>query len=98
MQNLLKQCRKDGKIHDYLLEKIDYLRTIRNPFTHPKSASHPLRLSRRMLEIVLPPEESIEEDAKNALCLRHTLFLTNQTELDLKSSLFCPRSSTRIRD
>jgi len=76
LQNMLKQCQKDGIIHDYLIEKIDSLRLIRNPFTHPKSEEYAFVLSRRIFEIKLPPEEILEEDAKSALSLMHTLYLT----------------------
>ena len=76
LQGMLQQCRKEGIIHDYLIEKIESLRVVRNPFTHPKSEDHQFVLSRRIFKMNLPPEEILEEDAKNALSLMHTLYLS----------------------
>jgi len=78
LQNMIKQCQKDGIIHDYLIEKVDLLRLIRNPFTHPKFEDHPFVLSRRVFEMKLLPEGILEEDAKSALVLMHTLYLAKR--------------------
>jgi len=76
MEGMLERCRKDGLIHEYLVDRIDLLRRIRNPFTHKKRYEHPYLLSRRMFEKKLPPEDVLEQDAKDALALAHTLFFT----------------------
>jgi hypothetical protein len=75
LNDVLRQCRQEGFIHKYLIDKIDTLRKVRNPFTHRKSEGYPFLLSRRMFDKKMPPEDILEQDAKDALSIMHTLFL-----------------------
>ncbi len=52
---------------DYILDRLDHLRKIRNPFVHLKDYSHPFNLSRRSWGSERTPEDVVEEDAKFAL-------------------------------
>lgn len=50
-----------------VLDKVDRLRLIRNPFVHLKQFDHPHSIGRRSLAAKEPPAETLEKDAKEAL-------------------------------
>ncbi|MBL8092305.1 MAG: hypothetical protein JNJ43_18370 [Anaerolineales bacterium] len=75
-QSIIKFCRKNQLVSDFLLDKFDRLRQIRNPFVHVKSSDHPFSLDQRMFTEKIQPNDLIENDAKEALSLMYTLLLT----------------------
>jgi hypothetical protein len=50
-----------------LLNKVDQLRLIRNPFVHLKSFGHEHTIGQRSLKQRMPPEALLETAAKEAL-------------------------------
>ena len=75
-QSIIKFCRKHQLVTDFLLDKFDRLRQIRNPFVHVKPPDHPFSLDQRMFTEKTQPNDLIESDAKEALSLMYTLLLT----------------------
>jgi hypothetical protein len=75
LDGMLKQCRKEGLLHEYLIEKIDTLRLVRNPYTHPKSYDYPYSLSKRLIKMYAEPAEIMEQDARNAIEVMHAILL-----------------------
>ena len=82
LEGMLKLCRKEGLMHIYLVEKINNVRLVRNPFTHPKPYEYPHSISQRLLEMKTNPktkmhaEDLLEQDAKNAIDIMHTILET----------------------
>ncbi len=59
-------------VHDSLLERIDRLRRIRNPFTHLRHGRDPHALARRSVERRQSFEDLMEHDAYEALAVMFT--------------------------
>lgn len=64
-------ARMAGILDDFLLEKADRLRHIRNPFVHLKPFDHEHGIGRRMMEARLGPHEILEADARTALSIMY---------------------------
>jgi hypothetical protein len=75
-QSIINFCRKHQLVSDFLLDKFDLLRQVRNPFSHVKPSDHPFSLNQRMFTKKMQPSDLIESDAKEALSLMYTLLLT----------------------
>ena len=75
-QATIKYCRKHQLVNEFLLEKFDRLRQIRNPFVHNKPFDYPFTLSQRLVLEQLPPDDLLEKDAKEALSLMYTFLFT----------------------
>lgn len=60
-------CRKNNLLNPTLLDRIDRLRLIRNPFAHLKSFDHPHGLGQRSLRGRSHPKQMLETDAKDSL-------------------------------
>ena len=73
---IIKYCRKHQLINEFLLEKFDRLRQIRNPFVHVKSFDDPFTLGQRIFFEKIQPDKLMEKDAKEALSLMYTLLFT----------------------
>lgn len=65
-------CRANNFLDSSLLDRIDRLRQIRNPFVHLKSFDHPHGIGQRSLALRQHPHRVLEEDARSSL---ETLFL-----------------------
>ncbi len=76
-QSIIKFCRRHQLVSDFLLDKFDRLRQIRNPFVHVKAFDHPFSLDQRIFAEKTQPNELIERDAKEALSLMYSLQLTH---------------------
>lgn len=62
------QCaRKNGLWPEFVLDRLDRLRRVRNPFVHLKEFSHPHNLTQRSWLAKRDPGEVVEEDARFAL-------------------------------
>jgi hypothetical protein len=71
------ECAKTNKLtHDFILEKADYLRAIRNPFAHLKSPDHSFNLTERAIKALSNPLSIIEKDAKEAISIMYTFAVT----------------------
>lgn len=74
LKSKIDYAKKNEIAHSYLLEKIDRLRQIRNPYAHAKDSEHPYRLTRRMMEDrIFLPHELMEKDAKEALTIMYSV-------------------------
>lgn len=70
---MIECCRKNHLLNPTLLEKVNRLRLIRNPFTHLKSFDHPHGLGQRSLRERSHPEALLEVDAKESLTTMYTV-------------------------
>lgn len=73
LKSKIKFCRKLGFLNSVLLDKIDHLRLIRNPFVHLKDFSYPHTVFRRMTKDNSLPVKILENDAKEALSVMYTV-------------------------
>lgn len=73
LNEMIKFAKKNKLINEYILEKVDSIRKVRNPFTHFKEYSYPYSLSNRMFENKTQPYEQLEKDAKKAICFMFLL-------------------------
>ncbi|MBU1260517.1 MAG: hypothetical protein KJ757_01560 [Planctomycetes bacterium] len=65
---LIKECVSDASITSVLAEKLDELRRMRNPYTHPNPGVTPRsHMGRIMEQEIYNPEELAEKDARTAL-------------------------------
>lgn len=71
-------ARKNLLLPDAVLNKLDRLRVVRNPFVHLKPFDHEHIISRRMLSTRTAPEELMDRDAKDAISLMYTIGLYAQ--------------------
>jgi len=69
-------ARRECLWSDFLLDRVDYLRTIRNPFVHLKEMGHEHSLTGRSWTRKIATEELAEGDAKHSL---ETIFALVQT-------------------
>lgn len=70
LKYMVKYCRDNNLLPSVILDKIDHIRKVRNPFTHLKPADHPYALSRRIFrDIQKGPAEVLESDAKEAISI-----------------------------
>lgn len=68
-------ARAQGLVDDWVLDKADQLRMIRNPFAHLKSSGHEYNLDRRSLRMGADPESVLENDAKDAIIAMYAVAL-----------------------
>lgn len=64
-------ARKNGILDEYLLEKADRLREVRNPFVHLKPFDHEHGIHRRMMRARQDPYDILETDARTALSIMY---------------------------
>jgi hypothetical protein len=76
-QAIIKYCRKHQLVNEFLLDKFDRLRQIRNPFVHNKPFDYPFTLGQRLTFEQVPPDQLLEKDAKEALSLMYTFLFTH---------------------
>jgi hypothetical protein len=69
----IKCLRREGLVHDYLLEKADALRKLRNPFVHLQAFENPDRVTQRAILEGKHPIVILEESAKQAVSLMCTI-------------------------
>lgn len=70
---IIKFAKDNHIIHEFILEKTDELRKIRNPFIHPKPFDHEFNLSQRSLSKAQRPEEILLKDAQRAISLMYQI-------------------------
>ena len=70
-------CLRDGKhMHNFLIDKIDCLRRVRNPFVHAVPFEDPYNISQMSLSTLKAPEVLLEEQAQEALSIMCTVAVT----------------------
>lgn len=69
----IKCARENRLVTKGLLNRVDRLRLIRNPFVHLKSFDHEHGLVQRSLRHQAHPEEILETDARNALAAMYEI-------------------------
>lgn len=83
LKTIIKHARNNNILHNYLLNKIDELRKKRNPFTHLKPFDNEYNLDKRFMKEIknsgkyMELADLMEEDAKEALSLMYTIFITD---------------------
>lgn len=70
---MINCMRKNGLLAEYLLDKVDEVRKIRNPFTHKKEYDHPYNLTKRAFFQLHNPGETMQKDAELALTMMLTI-------------------------
>lgn len=67
LDSCIKCARREKLWPDFLLDRLDHLRKIRNPFVHLKEYTHEHSLTQRSWHKGLDADEVAEADAKHAL-------------------------------
>jgi len=67
LSQIIRKMRDQNLEHPYLLDQLEYLRSIRNPLSHLKPFDHPMTLSQRALTSMIPPEYQLELDSKRVI-------------------------------
>jgi hypothetical protein len=73
LKTIVKCLRKQKIGNDYLIENVDKLRRLRNPFVHLKPFDHAENLSQRSYRQAKHPVVLLEEDAKLAISLMYAV-------------------------
>ena len=76
LAKLVQHCRQNKLINAKVLDRIDELREIRNPFVHLKPAEHKKRIMWRTIDKKTNYSVLLEEDAKRALTLMYNISVT----------------------
>lgn len=67
LREMISFGKENKLIHEFILDKADNLRQIRNPFIHLKDYNYPHTLVNRMLINRTQPHQQLESDAKEAI-------------------------------
>lgn len=67
LSSCIRCARRNGLWAEFILDRLEHLRQIRNPFIHLKEFAHPYNLSQRSWGAGRAPGDVVEEDAKFAL-------------------------------
>lgn len=76
LASMLGCCRKHDFLDPLILNRIERLRTIRNPFMHLKAFDHPHTIGQRTLRDRRHPFSAMEEDAKESLTRMYAVATT----------------------
>jgi hypothetical protein len=75
--NYILTCLRDGRLmHEFLIDKIDQLRKMRNPFVHVRPFDDPHNIVERSYKLGKIPDMVLENDAKDALSLMYQVAIT----------------------
>lgn len=83
LKAILTHAKKNNILHCYLIKRIDLLRKKRNPFSHVKPSNHEFNLTQRSMADIKSdkkfrePFEIMTDDAKEAISLLYTIFITD---------------------
>jgi len=69
--------RDKNTIHLSLLNKIDKLRKIRNPFVHYKNSDYEFNLMKLAFSEKIKPDDYLYKEAKNSISLVYQICITN---------------------
>jgi len=75
LKYMVKYCRDKNLLPSVILDKIDYLRNIRNPFTHLKPDNYPYHLDLRIYQKKMQPYKVLENDAREAISTMLTVLV-----------------------
>lgn len=73
---ILEYCRTEGALNDVVIDGLDELRRVRNPFAHLRSFDDPDSLFQRVLDRLEQPDVVMEADAFRAFTLMLTVATT----------------------
>ncbi len=73
LSSVIKCLRREGLVNDYLLDKADALRKLRNPFVHLQAFEAPDRITQRAIHEKKNPIGILEDKAKEAVSLMYTI-------------------------
>ena len=76
LDNTLKAIKEKNTIHISLLNKIDKLRKIRNPFVHYKNPDYEFNIMKMSYSEKTKPDDYLYNEAKNAISLVYQICIT----------------------
>jgi hypothetical protein len=76
LKSIIECLREHNLMNVYLIDKIDDIREIRNPFVHRKPYGHKKNLDQRIFMEKRQPLEILEKDAKNAISIMYQVSVT----------------------
>ncbi len=76
LKYIIKYCKDNQFLEPILINKIDKLRKIRNPFSHLKHDDYPYRVDARVFQEQKMHQEILQKDAEEAIGLMYTVALT----------------------
>lgn len=74
---IVECCKKHDLLNSAVLNRIERLRLIRNPFVHLKESQHPYNIGQRTFRERSHPLTVMEEDAKEALITMYAVATSN---------------------
>ena len=77
LDDILKHLRGEGRVHEWLIDQVDALRKLRNPFVHPKPFDHPHNISQKIATERKSPDEILDKAAKEALAIMYRIARTS---------------------
>lgn len=76
LRYILRCLRDNNLLHSFLIDRIDDLRKLRNPFVHLRPFDDPNDIGRRSVNARMAPDDLILNDAKIALSLMYQIAMT----------------------
>ena len=76
LAKITKYLRSNNLLHKFLLDRIDRLRKMRNPFSHLQDFDYPDSLSKRAIAYKYNFSETLRHDAEFALALMYEVAVT----------------------
>jgi hypothetical protein len=73
LASMIDCCRKNNLLNSAILDRVERLRLIRNPFVHLKSFEHPHTIAQRSVRERRHPFSIMEADAKDSLITMYTV-------------------------
>ncbi|WP_426339944.1 hypothetical protein ACN9MZ_27340 [Pseudoduganella sp. S-14] len=82
----IRAARRKKILTKDVLNRIDTLRKIRNPFAHEMPSDHPMNLGNRVQSEARHPQAILEDDAKEALTLMYVVYAETLMKVKLSTS------------
>jgi hypothetical protein len=76
LNDAIKLAKTHQVLEESLIERVDQLRLVRNPFSHLKQPDHEHRFGKRFRSQDVHPQTLLEEDAKEAFEVMYKVFRT----------------------
>jgi len=76
LANIIKAMKENNSVHISLLDKIDRLRKIRNPFVHYKPSDYEFNIMKLSYPKKVKPEDVLCKEAKDAISLLYQVCIT----------------------
>jgi hypothetical protein len=80
LRSIVKHCREQRLAPEVILNKVDRLRQIRNPFVHLKGFDHEHGIAQRTLKARTNPFELVDADAREAIVAMYAVAHHSQAQ------------------